>query len=41
MLFGVGYQSNSIGTIISMIQQGDRDSEEMNDRIQTLKNYKK
>lgn len=41
MLIGVAVQSNGIGTIISVIQASDHDSEEINEKIQVLKNYKK
>ena len=33
MLIGVAVQSNGIGTIISVIQASDQDSEEINEKI--------
>jgi predicted acylesterase/phospholipase RssA len=40
MLFGVGYQSFSIGAIIEIVLSLDRDNEELEEQIQTIKEIK-
>jgi hypothetical protein len=41
MLFGVFFQSNSIGVFISLIEENDRDTHIMVQKLETLKNHKK
>ena len=41
MIFGVGLQSSSIGLIVTIIQQGDKEQEELNEKMEILKVYRR
>ena len=37
MIFGVGFQSFSVGAIIEIVVSLDKDNEELEDQIETIK----
>ena len=41
MIFGVGFYSYMVGTIIQMIEKSDSENEEMQNKIDTLKKFQK